>query len=173
MRNIKFSFCLFLLITISFSAYSQVNIIPKPNDLMMTPDGGAFKITPQTKIVIKDKSLTSTAEFLNNYLREVYGFELTTTPVGNGKNLIVLQLDKNAPKTKGAYTLISDKKFIAIKGGDASGTFYGMQTLLQLLPTTPSKSLEIASLTIKDAPRFEYRGLMLDVSRHFFSCGFC
>ena len=172
MKNAKWILFGLLLLSTVLPIFSQINIIPQPNDIVLTPEGGSFKITPKTKIVIKDKTLNSTAEFLNSYLREVYGFELTTTPVGNGINLIVLQLDKNAPKTKGAYTLISDKKFIAIKGSDAAGAFYGMQSLLQLLPTTPSKSLEVASLILKDAPRFGYRGMMLDVSRHFFSVDF-
>jgi hexosaminidase len=156
----------------SFSTFAQVNIIPKPNELTLSSTGEQFTITPNTKLIIKDKSLASTAAFLNSYLKEVYGFELTTATIGMGTDLIVLQLDKNAPKTTGAYTLISDNKFIAIKGSDAAGTFYGMQSLVQLLPTHKSKSLAVAGLTIKDAPRFGYRGMMLDVSRHFFSVAF-
>ena len=100
-------FLISLSFLISFSAFSQVNIIPKPNELTLSSKGESFKITPQTKLIIKDKSLTSTATFLNSYLKEVYGFELATATFGIGTNLIVLQFDKNAPKTNGS-TLVPD-----------------------------------------------------------------
>lgn len=171
MKNIAFFLFVFILFNIQ-NTFAQVNIIPKPNEMTVSPDGKQFGITSKTKIVIKDKSLESTAAFLNSYLREVYGFELTTTPVGNGKNLIVLDLSKNGDKTSGGYTLAVSKKGVSINGNDAAGVFYGMQSLLQLLPTQKSSTLNVPFLTIKDAPRFGYRGMMLDVSRHFFSVAY-
>jgi hexosaminidase len=171
MKNIKHLVlgisCLF-----SFSLISQVNIIPKPNELTVSPNGEQFQITSKTKIVFKDKSLGSTANFLNDYLREAYGFELTTSPVANGKNLIILDKATTADKTSGGYALQANKKGIFIQGNDAAGAFYGVQSLIQLLPVQKSTTLNVPSVDIKDAPRFGYRGMMLDVSRHFFSAAY-
>jgi hexosaminidase len=171
MKNIKHLVlgisCLF-----SFTLISQVNIIPKPNELTVSPNGEQFQITSKTKIVFKDKSLESTANFLNDYLREAYGFELTTSPVANGKNLIILDKATTADKTSGGYALQANKKGIFIQGNDAAGAFYGVQSLIQLLPVQKSTTLNVPSVDIKDAPRFGYRGMMLDVSRHFFSAAY-
>ncbi|HEX4850693.1 MAG TPA: beta-N-acetylhexosaminidase, partial [Puia sp.] len=69
----------------------------------------------------------------------------------------------------GAYKMDVNANLAYIAGDNAEGVFYGIQSLIQLLPVTPSKSLPIAQVKIEDHPRFEWRGLHLDVGRHFFS----
>ncbi|MBS0590088.1 MAG: family 20 glycosylhydrolase, partial [Proteobacteria bacterium] len=70
-----------------------------------------------------------------------------------------------------AYGLTADPRRVHITGADA-GVFYGMQTLMQLLPATKQDKLDIAAVEIDDAPRFTWRGLHLDVGRHFFPVDF-
>src|SRR5690606_19832016 len=73
---------------------------------------------------------------------------------------------------KDAYEFESGSKGIRIEGDTYAGTFYGMQTLIQLLPTKKSSSFRIPGVFVKDAPRFQYRGMHLDVARHFFPISF-
>ncbi len=75
----------------------------------------------------------------------------------------------------GAYTLTTDGKGVYIAGDNENGVFYGVQTLIQLLPVPTTASipkLAVPYVSIKDYPRFAYRGLMLDASRHFFPVDF-
>lgn len=161
-----------ILCLIAIPTFSQINIIPKPNELTISSNGQPFKITANTKIVFKDKLLESTAAFLKDYIKEVYGFEVKTTGNASGTNLIVLDKAKNNDKTSGGYALQVNNKGVFIQGNDAAGAFYGMQSLLQLLPVQKSSTLNVPAVDMKDAPRFGYRGLMLDASRHFFSASY-
>jgi hexosaminidase len=91
-----------------------------------------------------------------------------------GSILITLTNDKTIP-AEGYRLKVTDKNILLI-GSTPAGIYYGVQTLLQLFPNSPrnnidgwSHSLSIPSVTIEDYPRFGWRGLMLDVSRHFFT----
>ncbi len=156
------------------NANPEVNIIPKP--VSLRTEKGTFTISPKTSLILLADSLKNSADFLNNYLNKYYGFEL---PVKKGSaedtaasNAIILGNRKMSEPLAGGYVFHSDKDRIVIRGKDAPGTFYGIQTLIQLLPVTPSKSLDIARVQIKDYPRFGYRGMMLDCGRHFFDTAF-
>jgi hexosaminidase len=122
--------------------------------------------------VVANKGDKATATFFNTYLLEYYGFELAVVQKAS-KNSIVLKSLQNIDGLKGeGYSLKSDNDGVLIEGNSNQGTFYGMQTLIQLLPTEKSNNLKIALVQVKDAPRFVYRGSMLDVSRHFFPVSF-
>ena len=148
--------------------FSQVTIIPKPVSVKMGE--GQFIITPATKITVQKSDLKKQAAFLNDYLQKFYGFKLNVTEKTNSTgNAIVLDDVKKKNTIAGAYKLNVSDKEVNIAGDDAEGVFYGIQTLIQLLPVEPSKSLPIPQLSVVDAPRFAYRGMMLDVGRHFFT----
>ncbi|MBC7650770.1 MAG: beta-N-acetylhexosaminidase, partial [Deinococcales bacterium] len=166
----------FLLVVFFFASQSvalsqQLNIIPKPNNVQIT--GGKFIITPTTAIVLSDEGEQNTANFLNSYLQQFYGFQLKITKQATA-NIIRLATKKfiTAPGNAAAHTVSITTKNIIISGDGYEGTFYGMQSLLQLLPISKSQitnqRLSVPCLTINDAPRFGYRGMHLDVSRHFF-----
>lgn len=164
----SFLFSLLLCSTLSFA--QEVNIIPQP--VKVVKNAGNFVINAQTSLVVTNKEDNATATFLNSYLSDYYGFKLPVVKKAR-KNYIKLGSLKNIAGLKGeGYSLISDKNGVEIIGNSPIGTFYGMQTLIQLLPTEKSNSLAIASVTVKDEPRFAYRGAMLDVGRHFFSVAF-
>ncbi len=151
---------------------AQVSIIPQPQSVTMPAAGGSFTITSSTQIVATAETRNS-ADFLNDYLKEVYNFTLPVTEKSTKAAAIVLSVIKpQHTAIAGAYTINVSANNIAIKGEDAAGTFYGIQTLLQLLPVEKATSLAVPFVNINDKPRFEYRGLMLDVGRHFFPVSF-
>jgi hexosaminidase len=150
---------------------AQVNIIPQPAEVNMPATAGQFKITPQTAIILEGSGLENSAAFLNDYLQQLYGFKLKVqkNAFAGGIRLNFERMDHPIP---GAYTMEVRKDAILINGDNENGVFYGIQSLIQLLPTEISKSLSVPFVSIKDFPRFQYRGLHLDVGRHFFPVEF-
>jgi hexosaminidase len=149
-----------------------VNIIPQPAELKMPETAGQFVITSKTPIILEGSGLENSARFLNEYLKQLYGFTLPVTKKAGAVAGIRLNFDRLDFPLPGAYNMEINAKGVYIGGDNAAGTFYGVQTLLQLLPVEKASSLAVSYLTIKDYPRFEYRGLHLDVSRHFFPVSF-
>lgn len=144
-----------------------VNITPVPVKTVVQP--GTFTISKATVLVLNDEAEKGTADFLNAYLNEVYGFSLQVTKAASS-NYIRLATRRfvQAPQNGGRYTMNVKPAGVEIEGDSYQGTFYGLQTLIQLLPVNKSQTLRIPNLSIEDYPRFEYRGLHLDVTRHFF-----
>jgi hexosaminidase len=164
------SFLFSLVLCCTFSFAQEVKIIPQPAEVITNK--GSFVISAATNLVVGGEENKATAAFFNKYLLEYYGFELAIVEKAT-KNSIVLKSLKNIDGLPGeGYSLKSDKEGVLIEGNSNQGTFYGMQTLIQLLPTVKSNSLKIAAVKVKDGPRFAYRGSMLDVSRHFFPVSF-
>lgn len=152
--------------------FAQLAIIPKPDEVVMGSTTGSFTINPQTIIVVEHSSLQPSADFFNQYLQQVYGFAIKTSKKTKAANAIILSVEKDKQSSPSAYAMEVDKGNVTINGADESGVFYGMQTLLQLLPVEKTSALNIPLLQIKDAPRFQYRGMHLDVTRHFFPVDF-
>lgn len=158
----------FLLLVLCLNLAAQdLNIIPKPNYLKITPNK-SFTIDSNTQIVIENDSLVNSANFLNNYLEKYFQIRLKTSTVASSKNFISLVLNTRANEFDNAYILNTLDNGISIVGTSKAGVFYGIQTLIQLLPTVKNATINIPPVSIIDYPRFEYRGMHLDVSRHFF-----
>ncbi len=158
----------------NLSAISQTNIsiIPKPAEL--TQGSGSFNLGTST-VIIANPTAKHDAEMLNFYLKKLYGFTLPIRNIStnkNVKNAITLGLLKPDERKNDEYNLAITTDKIAIDGVSPRAIFYGIQTLLQLLPADKAmaneKQFEVPQLVIKDYPRFEYRGMHLDVGRHFF-----
>ena len=153
-----------------------IHIIPQPVSLQTK--GGTFSLSRKTVLVAADEQDRKTAELFNEYLKQVYGFTLDIDRQ-EGKDFVRLTTKKfiKAPD-KDAYTLNVTPNGITIEGDTYPGTFYGMQTLIQLLPVPEKKTLiqyplfHIPMVSIQDHPRFQYRGLHLDVCRHIFPLSF-
>lgn len=161
--------CFSLLLAVMVSAQEPA-IIPKPSRMEM--QDGNFNITPSTQIVLKGPGLEKAAMFLNDYLQKFYGFKLAVTKAAVSKNSISLGLEKMESAIAGAYHLQVNRTGVQIKGDGAIGTFYGVQSLVQLLPVEKKKELTVPALEIEDQPRFAYRGMHLDVGRHFYPIDF-
>jgi hexosaminidase len=151
----------------------DINIIPKPVRTVKTE--GSFSITAATQIILEETGLEKSAQFLNDYLQQFYGFRLPVIRNGglrNKTNLIRLDIEKMDNSIPGAYTMVIDKSAVTIGGDNAMGAFYGIQSLIQLLPLEKKQSLSVPCLEIEDHPRFAYRGMHLDVGRHFFNAAY-
>jgi len=156
-----------------------LSIIPKPVKTKVLD--GVFHITDQTRLYYmqNDTAALEVARMFASQLQLSGGPVLTAAPAGKElKNLagILFRVYKSAKYSPESYTLNVHQKNIILTGSDAAGLFYGMQTLSQLLPPdlssrrnlSPGSIWEVPCLEIADYPRFRYRGMHLDVSRHFF-----
>ncbi len=170
-----FVFCLLLLAN---ATQAQLNIIPAPASIKQPARSGTVKIGPSTRIVLDGSGLETVAAFFNDYLQKNYSFALPVGGNASGATVIRLNFEKMENALPGAYRLVADNKGIAIYGDNEEGVFYGIQTLIQLLPVpaqdalSKSVNLAIPYVTIDDSPRFGYRGMMLDACRHFMSIDF-
>jgi hexosaminidase len=145
---------------------SASGIIPKP--VSLKTNNGTFRIDKNT-VIVADEGNRDAADFFNKYLEDYYGFSLNTAESAQ-KNYIKFSSRTfvKAPENKEHYTFTSTSKGVDITGDSYDGTFRGTQTLIQLLPPAKATSLSIPQVSIDDQPRLGYRGLMLDVGRHFF-----
>lgn len=154
---------------------NQIAVIPQPEKVEMLP--GVFQLTPQTRITYDgDKS---DAQFFAAKVAPSTGFHLSVVPAPKrpGSNEIAFLLHTNAVDQFGweGYELSVTSNGVAISAATPAGLFYGAQTLLQLLPPEIFSSRRFKDFDwpmpcvhIEDQPRFAWRGLMLDVSRHFY-----
>jgi hexosaminidase len=169
----KFHHCLLILfISFFFDCTSQrakqiePHIIPKPLSEIIKQ--GIFILDKNTNIV-SENQLSTVSDYFESYLKERFRLELSQE---KSTKKIVFKIDKSITNDEGYELEIRNNK-ISISSKNTKGAFYAVQSLLQLLPiTTTSKSIAIQCLEIKDAPQFEYRGMHLDVARHFFSVAF-
>ena len=154
----------------------SISIIPKPASIELSY--GSFILNDSTKIIIASdqRQLNTIAEMLSTQLRTATGFHFDIgTSKKNSENTIILSLDKNLKRLGNeGYQLIVTEKSVIVKSSSPAGIFYGIQSLYQLLPQEVEKNKRVASVnwsiscvTIEDKPRFTWRGMHLDVGRHF------
>ena len=151
---------------------ADYNVIPLPQEVTLTQKG-AFVLTGATPIVYPegDEQLKNDAQFLSDYIADVTALRLTTTSA-KVKNAITLRLNKKVQGKEG-YVITVDKKGVVIEGATAAGVFYGVQTLRKSIPVDKSLTeVTLPAVMLKDAPRFGYRGVMLDCARHYFPVKF-
>jgi len=142
------------------------SIIPKP--LTQKIGNGSFIFNHEVAIVSEPK-LLEVSNYFTLYIKENYNFELSNN---NSTKKITFKIDDSIYNDEG-YELNVSKNDITIKSKHAKGAFYAVQSLLQLLPLpSTSDTFKIACVNIKDEPQFKYRGMHLDVGRHFFSVDF-
>lgn len=156
------------LLSMNLAAQSEgeMTIIPRPNSVKRSD--GNFNLTAKTKIVASEKSGSEMAGLLNSYLQKSRGMKLSVAKSGTG-GAISFELAKDLAKDE--YALQISPKGIVVKASGDLGMFYGLQSLIQLIPQGKG-ALAVTGFDIKDKPRFKYRGLHLDVGRHFFSVEF-
>ena len=156
---------LFMFVLASLSACCKqapvTDIIPKPNEML--PARGTFTFDGQTKVYtnLEGREKTSMLDYLKGY-----SLELTETANPGEAQSLNLEIvsDTTGLPTPESYVMEVSPKQITIRATNGAGIFYGVQSLLQSIqPDTKT----VQAVVIKDSPRFPYRGLHLDVSRHF------
>jgi hexosaminidase len=148
----------------------EVQIIPQPASL--TNMEGTFQISSKTDILINSESpeMHKVTSWLCQNLENLYSIKNKIIFSGAPeKKSIFIKLNTGLSISKEAYNLTVSPKGIILESPSPSGLFYGVQTLLQLMPPIKQKLSEVVvpAVEIKDAPRFAWRGLHLDVGRHF------
>ncbi len=175
MKKLTVLFILTLVFCSLVSAQNgELNIIPQPKSV--TRQKGEFELNYKTKIVATNEIERKTAEILNDLLLNNYGFKLQVVEKSSKKNFIIFTtLDKskfnpalmeNGKAVDDAYILSINSKVIMLTGSE-KGLFYAVQSLMQILPSNFKDKAKIPAVEIIDMPRFPYRGVHLDVSRHF------
>lgn len=148
----------------------EISIIPQP--IKIQNEKGEFILKDGATIGVADKQLLPAAGYLADVLSRATGYTFETK-VGDGTVSLAVS---DVPGKEGGYTLTVSPENIQIKGNSYGGVVSGIESLRQLLPAeieSPDVVKDIIwsvpCVQISDAPRFEWRGLMLDVSRHFYS----
>lgn len=150
-----------------------------PNPTRLEPGKGYFVITPKTQVVyfVDNKEMLFTVDFLASVLRTATGYTMRVRDAFQmpGENFIFFNYIHDAELGEEGYRLDVTRRRVSISANNDAGFFYGVQTLLQLLPTEVYSAQrakgvrwQIPAVSITDKPRFSWRGMHLDVSRHFF-----
>lgn len=173
MNKLSFLFACVLLLTISCnSAFGQnsQSLIPQPVEIKGL--SGTFSFGLETKIVIpsENSEVREIAELFAGQLASLTGNKLLITN-NKVKKTIELRLNNvvNSRLGNEGYSIRVSTPNVIISANSPAGLFYGAQTFLQLVPPAKNSSVTIPCTEIIDYPRFGWRGLMLDVSRHFFT----
>ena len=148
---------------------ANYEVVPLPQSIQ-TQKGEAFLLNNDVQIIAAE-GLQSEATFLQQYLAEINGLQIQTAQKREKKQkYIELAISPKVTEKEG-YVLTISAKGISITGGSAAGVFYGIQTLRKSLPVE-NGAVRLPTAVITDAPRFGYRGMHLDCSRHFYSTTF-
>lgn len=167
-QSAKFLACVALLF-FSFAAHAQLNLIPQPQHVVT--GHGTFALRAGQQIAAPgDARAQWIAKFLRDAIREQTGVALQLTATSTDAP-IALRIDSSI-KGDEAYRLDVTPSQVTIAAADDRGLLWGVQTLRQLLPLQRVASPGIPALRIEDAPHYAWRGVMLDVSRHFYPVEF-
>jgi hexosaminidase len=159
---------------------SNLNLVPMPAEVKMGELKNPFQLSNNVTIITASEGLKNEANYLAKFLNDKYGLTVAIKkgPVMSG---LVLNIDENFEnKQDGAYVLDIFPSQIYIGAKSSKGVFSGIQTLIQLIDqnnapknySLSTKKLSIPTLSISDYPRFQYRGMHLDVARHFMPVDF-
>jgi len=163
-KEIKLSLSLFLLLGNMLLAQS-ISIVPQPKTLKIGE--GQWELHPGTELLANTADARKSAAIFNTLLEAKAGFQLNISHHASGEGPVIQLEESLVDGQEEAYTLNIHDKGVHIKGA-GKGLFYGLQSLIQLLEIRGA-AVVLPQLEIADAPAFGYRGIMLDVSRHFFS----
>jgi hexosaminidase len=172
MKTLLIVFFVFLSVVV-FAQHKAVQLIPRP--ALFRQAEGQLRVTPTSSISFNNEEIKSIAENLSQKLGRSTGFNLKSIPGKTGTIQLHLMTTTDQKLANEGYEIVSGSKNLIIKANNPAGIFYGVQTLLQLLPaeieskTAVKADWIIPAVEITDYPRFGWRGIMLDVSRHFFS----
>ncbi len=173
----KKHYFLILLVTMFYSCHrtndETIAVIPSPE--IMEPGNGHFVLRQGVKVLVdpqNDKVVRAASLFISDLReRQSLSLELEKSQKTAGKDVIILKLQKPVSEEQEGYRLDAGKRRIIITSSSPAGLFHGLMTIEQIALSSPADSgvVEIPAMKISDAPRFQWRGMHLDVGRHFMS----
>lgn len=180
MKKVRIFTILFAAIALAFSCSQKGNkniesanyeVVPLPSEIVAS-EGNPFVLSQSVKVVYPEgnEKMQRNAEFLSEFLDVSTGIKPSVTSSTSDKNVIILAFGLQNQNAE-AYEIAVNENTIIITGASEAGVFYGIQTLRKSIPENAT-SVTFPPVTIKDEPRFAYRGMMLDVARHFESADF-
>lgn len=148
---------------------ANYEVVPMPLEINTTQQASfLLKSGVMVYYPAGNEKMQRNAEFLASYVKAQTGIELQVQAGEGGKGSIVLQLGLTNDNPE-AYQLKVDASQVVISSPSEAGVFYGIQTLRKAVDVAEGSNVELPAVEINDQPRFGYRGMMLDVGRHFFS----
>lgn len=158
----------------SFCAQAQTadyNVVPMPEIVELTGKP-AFTLDKNVRVAYPEEceEMARNARFLQEYVEKNTGIRLLLS-TNMKTSAIKLVIDEKIANDEG-YTIVVDNKGVTVAGKTPTGVFYGVQTLRKSMPIQKVEKVEMPAVKITDAPRFAYRGMMLDCCRHFFPVEF-
>lgn len=175
MKNLPQLLTTLLLLSTGLFSQNKLHLVPQP--VSITEGKGNFVINGFTTILIGETA-ASAGQWLRSFLQNKTGYKIIAVKKRNSPNSIELLINKEQDLQIGkeGYRLSVSTNGIKITANAAAGLWNGVQTFLQLFPAdieaikaVKKKGWELPFATVTDYPRFAWRGLMLDVSRHFFT----
>lgn len=148
---------------------ADYQVIPLPQEIV-TSQNTPFVLDGSVKIIYPEgnEKMQKNALFLSEYLKKATGENFAIETGSEGKNAIVLKLGLESSNPE-AYQLKVSNDGVTITAPTEAGVFYGIQTLRKSVPVAIGATVSLPAVEINDYPRFSYRGMMLDISRHFFT----
>lgn len=151
-------------------------VVPAPDKISYNAKGGDFTLSASTIInyTAGNADMERNATFLAQYVKDMTKLELGKQAAkGKAKTGISLVLNAKAKLAPEAYEIVVDKRGVTVTGSTAAGVFYGVQAIRKSLPILQNaENVEMPAAKVEASPRFAYRGMMLDCSRHFFPAKF-
>ncbi len=154
----------FLFTGLSVAQSADINIIPKPVSVVSRE--GVFVIDANTTIVVEHRDDRQLADLLSARLRSDHGIGVRTSSKKKGAPAIYISRTGDYQVAGNGYAIVSDAKQVNLEAATAAGRFYAVQSLLQMIRREGDK-VSIPSANVTDLPRFPYRGMHLDIARHF------
>jgi hexosaminidase len=143
-------------------------LIPLPREVKYSDDN--FVLSAQTKIVLLADGFQHEVDYINNFFKTNYGFELAIVKKmpTDGNYILISRPDFEAGFLENYDLNINQNQIFFLAEGNP-GLFYAMQTFIQILPVEKTAEVKIPCVQISDSPRYQWRGMHLDCSRHFFT----
>ena len=161
----------------SIEETGKISIIPLPDSIVQSP--GFFTLNQNTLIIQPENRNNGVPSYFKEYILRSVGIDLGFGEPSDKKNVIRFEYADAEYLGKEGYELVVTKKEVTIRANESNGMFYGVQSLLQLFPVEVYSEKNIKEVDsripcckIYDKPRFSWRGMHLDVSRHFFPIEF-
>lgn len=173
MKNRLFSLIFSLMLPLLAVAQERVdfNVVPHPRQVV-SQKGDPLKLSALTAITYEGgDDMRRNADFLAGYVRTAMGKSLPVADAKAKGTLLALKLDKKMTGEE-AYRIIVSSKGVVISGATPEGVFRGVQTFRKAMPVGAKGDVVAPAVVVEDSPRFSYRGMHLDVSRHFFDVDF-